>query len=608
MTHRIDPSLAGPPPSRPPPLLGSTESPVARAAPASSGAFLLEGERMAVSGSEMAGRHAFWLGGGAVAEGLEVRGWVAANVVTAPATLRRELVGRQGSLAETTLVTPSLPLAAVQWRRPPGAGGDVALDVGLTVLPGHRSVRYAVSDGSARFVADGGDAPAVEIQIHPPPAEWSVVGTPDGGLQVRVEVAAGEGPVTLAVAAGTERAARAALAAVPHLVAHETRAAAEWDPAALETLSTGSGVAEIDQAVAWATARVRGALARGADSDPSQAFWTGMGALAAGDAGGASRAVHALLRGADQGAVPWPGGGAAPAAVAGAFLAGRLTLLSGDPEPSLAALGRIPETLGAIEGPVEEAASAQAWRLALESLADALLHAASPEVVAGLRRRAAAPPPPTGRVRLPMAGPSAPALPAWAPWSLADPDAAWASWRSALAAGMAGGPWGPGSWDEDRPAGGGAARQRPQGAGGPPAAGAGAGVLLCRLAQGLLGLAPDAPSGRIRVAPAFPRHLTAFGAREIRVGDVRMTLAYRRDGELYRYDLVPTAGAVPAMVILAASVPSRAVDEARVDGAAAQLDVTARGGWSEVRVQLPLDGPRRVEVEGLTLAKEPQDA
>jgi hypothetical protein len=133
--------------------------------------------------------------------------------------------------------------------------------------------------------------------------------------------------------------------------------------------------------------------------------------------------------------------------------------------------------------------------------------------------------------------------------------------------------------------------------GDPPDPGAGAGLLLCGFAHGLLGVAPDAPSHRIRIAPALPGHLTGFSVRGIRVGDVRFALEYRREATVHRFTLEPTGGRVPAMVVLEPSVPAPTVGSVRVDGTPAQLDVTPRRGRSVVRVHLPLDAPRRLEID-----------
>lgn len=594
MSTRFDPALGGPPGGASPPRLGASESPLARGGAAAARPFLVEGERLAVTGSEIAGQHAFWLGSRLVARHLQAGGGLAANVVAAPGALRRELVGRHGTLLESTLVAPSLPLAAVQWSRPSGGGGSTTLGIALTVLPGEERVRYGVGEAGARFTAGGPDGLAVEVFVHPSPTELSVGEGPDGGAELRVAVEL-DGPVTLVVASGTREAALRALQAVPHLGAHETRAAWEWDPARLETLAAGTGVRDVEHAVAWATARVRGSLLRGGGTDTRAHFWAGMGALAIGDGEAAARAVDALAGCPEAAVSPWPGGGLVPAGLLGTLLAARLTLLTGDPDPALAALARLPSRATPHGGsPGTRGGDRGAWPVTREALADALRHAARGSEVASLRALPSPWPAAGSRVPLPMAGPAPPPPLPWTPWSDGDPDRAWTAWRTTLAAGLeGGGPWGLGTWGRGGLDGAGDPRRD----GDPPDPGAGAGLLLCGFAHGLLGVAPDAPSHRIRIAPALPGHLTGFSVRGIRVGDVRLALEYRREATVHRFTLEPTGGRVPAMVVLEPSVPAPTVGSVRVDGTPAQLDVTPRRGRSVVRVQLPLDAPRRLEIE-----------
>lgn len=149
--------------------------------------------------------------------------------------------------------------------------------------------------------------------------------------------------------------------------------------------------------------------------------------------------------------------------------------------------------------------------------------------------------------------------------------------------GLTGASGGRGLWDPPEPV---------------PGAPAQSGLLLAGLAHGLLGLAPDAPSGRIRVAPTLPAHVTRFQVREIRLGEARFTMRYEREGRTHRLGFTPTRGRVPPMLILEPSFPVPSVEATRVDGDAAELDTTPAGGRTRVRIQIPLDGPRVLEVDG----------
>jgi len=172
------------------------------------------------------------------------------------------------------------------------------------------------------------------------------------------------------------------------------------------------------------------------------------------------------------------------------------------------------------------------------------------------------------------------ALGGWTQLRRGEIDEGYRTWRNALTAGLLGGPSGRGSWD-------------PEGIGAP-----GAGHVLCGLAHGILGLAPDAPSGRIHIAPSFPAHLGAFTIRGIRLGDARIDLDYRREGGRHRFELSPTEGRVPATVIFEPSLPGVRPGTTYVDGQPAELAPVNEGDRLRFGVQLPLDGRRTVEVEG----------
>jgi hypothetical protein len=125
-------------------------------------------------------------------------------------------------------------------------------------------------------------------------------------------------------------------------------------------------------------------------------------------------------------------------------------------------------------------------------------------------------------------------------------------------------------------------------------------LVLATFAFGLLGLEPDAPSGRIRVAPVLPAHLRDFRVQGIRVGDARLELSYRRERGVHRFLLDATDGRVPPMVVLEPSLPFRDLGAVRVDGAAAELTSELHGpggARTRLRIQIPVDGLRLLEIE-----------
>jgi hypothetical protein len=153
-------------------------------------------------------------------------------------------------------------------------------------------------------------------------------------------------------------------------------------------------------------------------------------------------------------------------------------------------------------------------------------------------------------------------------------------WRSQLAGGLRGTAGPRGSWESGT-------------GGGAPVAG----TLLGALVHGILGFAPDAPSGRLELRPAFAARFRAFAVSALAMGDFRFTLAYRRSGPCATYTITPTGGRVPPTLVLAPTVTGREVRATRVDGVPADLDWRARDGGVETRVQLPLDRERTLEVE-----------
>jgi hypothetical protein len=375
--------------------------------------------------------------------------------------------------------------------------------------------------------------------------------------------------VTLLLAAGTADAAARAMEAAPHLAAHEARAAADADPASVETLTTASGIADIDHGVVWAAARVRGSLLRGSPGTADTRFWSGLGALAVGDAAAAAHALAAL-----------------PHDALSTLLAARMTLLTGDPAPALDAQRLLDLPRPEPGAAIPDGANRGLWRLALETLADALRFAAADGDVQALRRAAGLQERSRKVLPLPMAGRPIPPTPADGLRALfteaTDPDGAWTSWRATLARGMAGGATGRGAWDPLSP---------------PPGPAPEAGRLLCALAHGFLGLAPDAPSARIRIAPAFPSHVTAFAAAGIRVGDAAFSFRYERVGRRHRFTLEPARGRTPITAVLEPSLPAAGIASARVDEAPAELDWAVSGRRTRTRVQIVLDAPRTLEID-----------
>lgn len=123
-----------------------------------------------------------------------------------------------------------------------------------------------------------------------------------------------------------------------------------------------------------------------------------------------------------------------------------------------------------------------------------------------------------------------------------------------------------------------------------------AGVLLERIG-GLLGPFPDASRGRLELRPRPPEGWDWFEVRGLPVGTAAVDVAYRRDGDVQRFEVEQTRGAAPLQVALTPELAGGAVTAVRVDGKPAELDVERVGDRVRVPVQLVLDHVRTLEVE-----------
>ena len=511
-----------------------------------------------------------------------------ANTLLTPGLVRRERAGPDGLVAETILTAPTLPLVWLQWTPAPGSAMPairIRLPEGVALRPPSNPVGrladVSPGDGEADVLALWLSGPAELVTAPGDPAE--VIVRPAGS---------GRGTVTLALSIGDERTLRGTSAAAPHAAAHARRAGA----GPTEGLLARTGVAEIDDGVAWGRVRVAAAARRSRSAsspDDRRALLTlGLASLAVGDAEGARHLLARLPEGSGE----------------AALLAGRFSATTGEAGPSMRAADAL------LTG--EASADPDIGALAATALADGLRYAAPDERITALRdlgtrlaaRRGRSAEGATVR-RLPMAGQgdgatSDPAFGTWLGGALAgspsrpppasdpdvarlrgaaadfalDPDRAWVAWRDIVAGGLERGPGGPATWDDP---------------GSDPAVAA---ELLLTLAHGLLGLGPDAPVGRLSLAPRLPTHLRSFEVEGIALGDASLTLSFRRDGSTHRYELAPSVASVPPLVVLEPSVPG-SVTSARVDGADAELDARRVGNRSIVSVQLPVDGVRTLEID-----------
>ncbi|MEX2611893.1 MAG: hypothetical protein WEA24_18365, partial [Gemmatimonadota bacterium] len=216
------------------------------------------------------------------------------------------------------------------------------------------------------------------------------------------------------------------------------------------------------------------------------------------------------------------------------------------------------------------------WAVALAGvavLAEALGRTAE---AAGLRAEAAALTAGRTAAVAELFAPPGPPAP-WAAWAVCGAGATDAWLKAAGRPGDAG----PGAW---------------RGAGHPDGAAAAAGVLL-GFVHGVLGARPDATRQRLVLRPVLPAAWTRLEVAGLPLGDAAVTLSYTRRGGVHRFEVEAEAGAVPPQLVLEPALPGTGVRAVRMDGAAAELDARRAGERLVVPVQVPLDGPRVLEVE-----------
>lgn len=625
---REDPELALPEPPDSVPAIPGPDPGLAIAIPAGPHRLLVDGERVTAVGSHRGPLERVLIDGVTIAEDVDGDAGAVANAVSSPGLARRERIGR-GSTLETILAAPTLPLLVVQWSSATGRA-PASVTAGLT---GPGGARYRI--GARSVVLDFDDGRRTALAVSPAPERISVeAGASPTALRL-VITPAPEGPATLLLAAGSPGQVAGALAGAAHLGAHALRAREGRSDDGLELLT---GVSEIDDGFRWVRWRLAAALARaaGADGDGRRsALWAGLAAVDVGDRPAAVRAHRMLQEAAPVWAAFVAAGLSTTFAEVGPALESADALLDARAGRSARAAARAGET-----GPEPPGARATA----LESLALALHDAAPPDRIAALEAAAresrlvtaagrgegrvvagggsardapstahaapGAPGAPGGARRLPMAGPrqAAPTLAAWLSSLLAgepgspppsgsspseealcalaslfraEPDAAWREWRLAVASGLAAGPSGPGTWDAVGGADGLVAPLTSS--------------LLVGVARGLLGLAADAHTGRLRLAPRLPSHLTRLHVRGITLGSARLGLTCEREGSVTRFVLEPESASVPPMVVFEPAVAGR-VRSVRVDGAPAELETRTAAGRTVIPVQIPVDATRTVEV------------
>ena len=113
------------------------------------------------------------------------------------------------------------------------------------------------------------------------------------------------------------------------------------------------------------------------------------------------------------------------------------------------------------------------------------------------------------------------------------------------------------------------------------------------LAYGLLGPQPDAARDRLTLHAELPAGWQSCTIRNLHMGDAAFDVTLERDDGAIRIEVEQTEGALPATLILEATVRAP-VARVEVDGRPADLALRPAIDHVVVPVQLVLDAPRRL--------------
>lgn len=107
----------------------------------------------------------------------------------------------------------------------------------------------------------------------------------------------------------------------------------------------------------------------------------------------------------------------------------------------------------------------------------------------------------------------------------------------------------------------------------------------------MLGAAPDAARGRLRLRPCWPDWLEWITVRNIRLGDALITLEYQRDHSAAQYKIEQVAGAMPVRLIFEPAFAHQ-IAGIQVDDVPADLNLQMSAARVIAPVQLMLDHER----------------
>jgi hypothetical protein len=107
----------------------------------------------------------------------------------------------------------------------------------------------------------------------------------------------------------------------------------------------------------------------------------------------------------------------------------------------------------------------------------------------------------------------------------------------------------------------------------------------------MLGVAPDAPRGRLRLRPCLPDWLSSLTIHNLQMGDALVWLRYEEDARGVTYVAEQIAGSIPIRLIFEPTF-NQPIGSVIVDGKPAELDVKMIDSRVVAPVQIMLDHER----------------
>lgn len=135
-------------------------------------------------------------------------------------------------------------------------------------------------------------------------------------------------------------------------------------------------------------------------------------------------------------------------------------------------------------------------------------------------------------------------------------------------------------------------------------AGVHAARLLRSVVEGVLGVVPDAAWGRLRMAPDLTQvspgedGVRSLALQGLRVGDARIHLTCRVDGNACTLAMSQVGGRVPLNLVFEPLLPLKLIHRVEMGGEEVQVQIQEEARGTRVRLQFPLDPERSIRIHG----------